>query len=161
MNRFIIIALVAVLLLGAGWFALRRDRGATVRAFPATALQATQPTATAQSIPATQVAVQEQAPPTTITSSANPVEDVSASPNEVKDSMGHVLVEFIQSKQDGTRLKKLYAYDERGNITREMYLDPTNGHIVESKNHVYEVDGSERTHITDGDGRELQASAVQ
>jgi Sec-independent protein translocase protein TatA len=161
MNRFIIIALVAVLLLGAGKFALRRDRGATVRALPATALQTTQPTATPQSIPARQVAVLEQAPPPTIASAANPVEKVSASPNAVKDSMGRVLVEFIKSKQDSTLLKKLYAYDERGNITREMYLDLANGHIVECKNHVYRSDGNERIHITGYDGGELQDSAVQ
>lgn len=161
MNRPIAIVVVAALLLGAGWFAFRRDHTASVHEAPAVAHQAAQPIATVQSTPATDVSMPQPTSAADVSSLNKSVVQSSGSPDMLKDKAGHVLEELIQSKQDGSMLRKLYSYDESGNLTRESYVDPKNGHIVECKDHFIDANGRVRVRITSYDGRELPVSAVQ
>jgi hypothetical protein len=161
MNRSIAIAVVAALLLGAGWFAFRRDHSSMVQGAPIAGTQAAQSVATSQSNPAAEVVAHEPAPSANISSRNKSVEPARGSLNSLMDSTGRVLEEPIQSKLDGSLLRKLYSYDEGGNVAREMYLDPRNGRIIECKTHFVDADGRTQVRITAYDGRELQASAVQ
>lgn len=163
MKRIIVVVVVVALLVGAGWFVFTRNGNATAQTSPAVQSHEARPTSlpVTQSAPLAKTVGQEETrpanSPTTMPTSA----PVSPAPGSTTDAAGRVIEELIQSKLDGRAIEKLYSYDENGNVSREAYIDPTNGHVIEYKEHRVDADGRAYVRIIDYKGQVLDASKVQ